>query len=397
MSASRNANGYDISSQNYFRELGKSLGESIDPVRKQSMSEARSKIEWRAFEFLLGQANLEPAGLPTNFKFNGHVTRAIDGTSFFTPRSDDLLQHFSPRKTKSEEGETHYPYGLCLAAINVFTAQPTHAVVGDYRESERALLRKMISQFAKGDLALLDRGLGGAQVYLEFESHGQFFIHRAKTSGVRVAKYIQKFLGSGGKQKIVKLPIKDNETGNEFVLKLRLILGPIDSEGRPIVFVTNLVSKKRYHHKEIIALYERRWSVETMYNRVKNLLCLENFHARTYNGVMQEIFACLLILSLTALTITAVIEEDSVDTERELPNFKNAAEAIRRNLFSIVDGSITEVKPKKLIKQLLEEIHSVMYRVRPGRSYARVSMQPIQSWNLKKSAKIKAFKNQRRA
>jgi hypothetical protein len=33
----------------------------------------------------------------------------------------------------------------------------------------------------------------------------------------------------------------------------------------------------------------------------------------------------------------------------------------------------------------------VMYPIRPGRSYPRVSMQPIQSWNLKKSAKLKAF------
>jgi len=196
---------------------------------------------------------------------------------------------------------------------------------------------------------------------------------------------------------VIKLPVKDEETGEEVTLKLRLVLGPIDSEGKPIVFVTNLLGKKRYHRKEITALYAKRWSVETLYDRVKNLLHLEKFHARTYNGVMQEIFACLLILSLTALAVTAVIKADGVDPEIQRPSFKNAAESIRRHLFSVVDGRITGAKPKKLIQMILNEVRSVMYPIRPGRSHARVSMQPIQSWNLKKSAKIKAFENRMKA
>jgi IS4 transposase len=396
MTASRNGNGYDISSQNYFRELGKLLEIEIDPVRKQSISDARAKIYWQAFEFLLTQSNLESAGLPDEFKFEGHVTRAWDGTSFITARTEELLTHFTPRKTKSEEGETHYPYGLCLTAINVFTGQPTHAVVDDYKQSERSLLKQIIKKCSPGDLALLDRGLGGAQVYLEFRKNKQYFIHRAKTTGTRIAKYITKFLSSGSKEKTLKISVKDAETEKLTRVKIRLILGPTDSEGKAIVFVTNLIDQKKYKIKKIIALYQRRWSVETLYNRVKNLLCLENFHAKSYNGVMQEIFACLLILSITAAAVSATVEEDEINPNKQLPNFKNAVESIRRNLFSVIDGKITGLSSKKLMKTLLEEIRSVMYRIRPGRSYARVSQQPIQSWNLKKSAKIKAFQEQRR-
>jgi hypothetical protein len=64
MSASRNGNGYDISSQSYFRELSRALGERIEPARRQSVSEARSKLKWQGLEFLLGAANLETGGLP---------------------------------------------------------------------------------------------------------------------------------------------------------------------------------------------------------------------------------------------------------------------------------------------------------------------------------------------
>jgi hypothetical protein len=391
MTLSRNGNGYDISAQNYFRELNSQVQEKIQPVRHQSVSEARGKLKWQGFEYLLGAANLESNGLPEKLKFKGHVTRAVDGTSFYVPLTDDLLEHFSQRNTKSEEGKTHYPYGLCVTAVNVFTGQPVAASVDDYRTSERDLLKRLMAGFSRGDLSLLDRGLGGKEVYFEYHCQGQYFIHRSKTTGERVASYIQEFLESGRKQKEIRLTTIDKASSRKLKMKLRLILGPIDSEGKPIVFVTNLINKTKYRRIDIILLYRRRWGAETLYNRVKNLLCLEKFHAKSYNGIMQEIFANLLALSLAAVAVGAVVQEDKLDPEVELPNFKNATEVVRRHLFTIIDERITGQKSKSVVKQILKEVRAVMYKVRPNRSYARVSMQPIQSWNLKKSAKLKAF------
>lgn len=391
MTLARNGNGYDVSSQNYFRELSTEIDLEIAPVRHQSVSEARAKLKWEGFEYLLDSANLENDELSDRFKFKGHTTRAIDGTSFFTPRSDELMEHFSCRNTSSAEGSTHYPYGLCVSAINVFTGQPTAAIVGDYKLSERQLLTQVISKFDKKDLSLLDRGLGSKAVYLAYHLSGQFFIHRAKTTGDRVAIYIQDFLTSKKKQKVQKITVRDEESGDDVQMELRLILGPIDSEGKPIVFVTNLLDKKKYKRIDIKNLYQKRWSVETLYNRVKNLLCLEKFHARTYNGVMQEIFANLLALSLAAVAVTAVVNQKKLDPEQTLPNFKNATEVIRRNLFNIIDHKIYGKRPKAIARQILVEVADVLYQVRPNRSFPRVSMQPIKKWNLKKSAKISEF------
>ena len=396
LSLNRNVDGYDLSSQKYFRDLSQEIGETTDPVRHQSVSEARSKLHWQGFEYLLGEASLEKSKLPKSLKFKGHVTRAVDGTSFITPRTPELLEHFSCRKTNAEEGETHYPYGLCVAAINVFTGQPTHAVVDDYNTSERDLLTKLLPQFGCGDLALLDRGLGGQKVYFEFHERGQFFIHRTKTTGDRVASYIQAFLQSGKKQKKIWITQPDLSTGEKKLMQIRLILGSIDSENKPIVFVTNLTRKQKYPRNEIIKLYQERWTVETLYDRVKNLLNLEKFHARSYNGVMQEIFANLLTLSLAAAATAIVIEEDKMDPEIEKPSMKNAVNVIQRHLFAIINGDLSSLKPKQIREQILIEVRAVKYKIRPGRSYPRVSMQPIQSWNLKKSAKLRAFQEQRK-
>lgn len=396
MTLNRNDNGYDISSQNYFRELNAEVKSQIEPVRHQSVSEARAKLRWEGFEYLLNEANLENRGLSKECKFKGHIVRAVDGTSFYTPLTDELLEHFSLRNTSSEEGKTHYPYGLCVAAINVFTGQPVCAIVDNYKASERDLLKDILRKFSVGDLSLLDRGLGGNKVYFDFDEKRQFFIHRGMTTGDRVALYIQDFLASGKRQKKILILLTDKATGEMRKMRVRLILGPIDSEGKPIVFITNLTNKKRYSREEIIELYEKRWAVETLYNRVKNLLNLEKFHAKTYNGIMQEIFANLFALSLTAMAVDAVVQEDKMDLD-ELPNFKNASEVIRRHLFAIIDRKITNQKPKALVKQILREVRAVTYKIRPNRSYPRVSMQPIKSWNLKKSAKIRAFQEQKGA
>jgi hypothetical protein len=391
MSLDRNGNGYDISSQNYFRSLATELSAELEPVKHQSVSEARGKLSWKGFEYLLGEANMENEGLGKANTFRGHIVRAIDGSSFFTPRSDDLLKHFSVRQTKSDLRETHYPYGLCVAAINVFTGQPVCAVIGDYKSSERSLLSHILPKFEAGDISLLDRGLGGNKVYFEYETSGQYFIHRTKTTGERVAMYVQDFLASGKKQKKYWLTLLADVSGEARKMKVRLILGPIDSEGKPIVFVTNLIARAQYPRKEIIELYQKRWSCETLFDRVKNLLRLENFHAKTYNGVMQEIFANLLILSLAASAVTTVIEKDKLDPEVERPGFKNAVEVIKRHINKIIDQKPSKQKPRIVVAQILHEVRAVKYKVRPNRSHPRVSFQPIGGWNLKRSAKIKAF------
>ena len=397
MVCERNGNGYDIASQNFFSGLSRHLDEVLDPARRQSVGEARAKLSWKAFEFLLERANLESDGLPKHLKFRGHVTRAIDSTTFYTPASKELLQRFSRRKPGAGS-RTHYPYCLCLSAINVYTGQPTGAVVDDYLVSERALLIRMIQGFAPGDLALLDRGLGGGPVYLQFHLSQQFFIHRTKSTGKRgTATWVREFVASGKKQKIVQLTIQNKITAKAHKMKVRLILGPEDSEGKPIVFVTNLLNPNRYTRDDIISLYCKRWKIEPLYGRVKNLLNIEKFPARSHNGVLQEIFSNFLVLSLTAAALVALAEKDGVDLRGKLPSFKNATEVVRRNLLRIVVARPGKTCPRELLDQILREVRLVTYTVRPGRSFPRVSMQPVATWSNGRRLRIATYKKNQEA
>ena len=366
----------------------------IEPASHQAVSRARSKIDWQAFRHLLQEANQDDELTGSRFRYRGHVTRAIDGTQLTLPHSDETLEYFDQRS--SSAGLGHYPGALLVTALNVFTGQPKAARVANHIGSERDQLMSMIElDFSAGDLALLDRGFGGDQVFLRFEDHRQYYLCRMRSSGDRIALYLRDFQASRKKEQVIRQTVIREDTGEELEIRIRLIRGPKDSEGKRIILATNFTDKKAYSRRSLLKLYRLRWSVETMYGRVKNLLKLEAFHAKSVNGVMQEIFANLLIMSLTAMVALGAAAKLKLDPDVAVPSFKNAQSVVKRHIIeAICLGSVlTQRKSRELAKQMIEEASRIIWKKQPGRSYPRVSRQPIKCWNLAKNKKLKDFRN----
>lgn len=396
MSAHRNADGYAISSQNYFSEVSRYVGQDVDPATHQAFSKAREKLDWEALRFLLRQANQDRRLSGARYRYCGHVARAVDGTQLTLPRSEELLEYFEQRS--SSAGLGHYPGALLVTAMNVFTGQAKAARVGNHICSEREQLRSMIElDFSPGDISLLDRGFGGDPVFLCFEDHRQHYLCRMRASGKSNARYVQEFRKSGKKDALICQTVSRKEEGGEKVeIKIRLIRGPKDSEGKRIILATNLLDGRTYTRKSLLKLYQFRWTVETHYGRVKNLLKLEAFHSRSVNGVMQEIFANLLVMSLTALVSLSAAAELKLDPEVAVPSFKNAQSVVKRHLLDAIGvrpRQMTKKKAMETAKQMIKEASRLIWKKQPGRSYPRVSQQPIKVWNLAKTKKVKEFRD----
>ena len=95
-----------------------------------------------------------------------------------------------------------------------------------------------------------------------------------------------------------------------------------------------------------------------MYGRIKNLFNIENFHALTYNGVMQEIYANLLIINLTALTILGSIAHLRLKPDKIVPSFKNATEVIKRYLFYALSKPRSKNYCKELAMRMILPSHT---------------------------------------
>ncbi len=383
MTIEGNRAGYSISAQDFFAEMGLKPG---DAPKKQTVSDAREKIQWQGFEFLLQESRRNDLENP----WLGHPVQIADGTKLTMPNSDDLKEHFATPNTKTGPG--FYPQAWMVTLINSTSGQPIAAKVGCHKQSERDLMIGLLDECRPNDVLLLDRGLGGAKVYLECTKRSVLFVHRAKTSGDRAALYIQDFIRSGKKSALYGVEATDSD-GESVLLWVRLVKGPVDSEGKRIVFVTSLLDEKKYSVGAIRELYRTRWGIETAYDRVKNLLYLEKFHSRSYNGIMQEIFANLLIMSLSAAVDIQASRKLGLDREESAPSFKAVVHVVRRYFAVIaVFEKLSMKKACHLEQEMIEEAGLILYKKRPGRSYPRVSKQPIKSHNLCKRKKFDEYK-----
>lgn len=393
MAAHRNGDGHDITAQNYFAGLGQYLGDTdITPVTRQAVSQARAKLDWEAFRHLLREANQDDELASRGLCYRGHVTRAIDGTQLVLPHSEDILELFERRKTT--RGTGHYPYALLVTALNVFTGQCRAARLANYTASEREQLMAMLDlEFRPGDLSLLDRGFAGEEVFASFGDHGQYYLCRMRTCEKNSARYVREFVRSGKRDQTISVCVKRPD-GSETEIQIRLLRGPEDRDGNPVILATNLIDRSRYGRKSLVKLYGRRWEIETLYGRVKNLLNLEHFHAKSVNGILQEIFANLLVLSLTALVMLAAGRKLRLDPDQAVPSFKNASSVIRRHLFEAILSRrrLTRQRSRQIAKALIREAAQVIWKKQPGRRYPRISKQPIQHWNLSKSKKLREYR-----
>ena len=133
---------------NYFAQIERS--DRILKLSRSNFCEARDKLSWEAFAYLLEQSSLENQG---EIRFwRGHRVRAIDGTSVQLPRSSEILKTFPVRG--SSFGEPYYPNLNLVVAADIFTGQPTHTFVGDKYLSERECLRELLCGFNRSDICI---------------------------------------------------------------------------------------------------------------------------------------------------------------------------------------------------------------------------------------------------
>ena len=194
-----------------------------------------------------------------------------------------------------------------------------------------------------------------------------FFVMRLRARGRGQKNEVKNFIASRRKTAVVTLRKKDAK------LKVRLIRGQVDREGSPIILVTNLLGRSAYAPQETYKLYLERWKIETMYYRVKELLRLEVFHAKTVNGILQEIWANLVLLSLTALMTCLAKPKVSF----HIPNFKAATEVIRQNFSFFICGA---KRGRPEWKKMLDQTAAIWCVRQPGRKNPRISKQPHSHW-----------------
>ena len=171
-----------------------------------------------------------------------------------------------------------------------------------------------------------------------------------------------------GQMKINKVYRKKDPTLPTWI-RVRLIQASLVVRGKQktVWLVTSLLNAREYPASEIVAVYGRRWRIETLFRTVKIELSADVLRSKTPEGIRKEISARLMALNIVRMIMIEAAQEHGVDPLRI--SFVHAIRCILAFAPALATEPVWMLRP--IYKAMLKEIASHLVRERRGRNEPR--------------------------
>ena len=342
----------------------------LKPVTEEAFCLAREKLSlrfWRAlWQVLCARFD---ARFGAQLLWKGLRLLAIDGTEADVPNVPKLVRFFT--RPRTQRGESKAPQGRLVAVVSMLTGFCVDFVFISRRFSEHCALRHLIPNLRPNDLLVDDRGFFSYAAMHRIPLQGAHYLTRAQYSVRKYARIIRTF--GPGDYEVEFRPSKKTRKdtpGLPEVLRCRLIHFQIPGF-RPSILLTSLLDPVQYPAEELVALYHRRWRIETIYREWKHVLNITNLRAHTPAGIVKEMHAHLMLSNLVRYVMCEACEGTG-KTPLEL-SFLKALTAFKT---AICRMSVRGAPIAEIYSDLLDEIRGSPILQRPGRSYPRLGEKP---------------------
>lgn len=339
-------------------------------VFKSSMSEARDKVVVNMWNEVIHDIS---KSLRKNITTRRYF--AIDGTVLALQNAK-----FEGEYKKSYSSYVPHGYGSVLYDIDY---QFPIDVILENKCDERSLAIRHLDYIEKGDVVVMDRGYYSKKLFSEFRKKGVHVVFRMKSNTSR--EHWESELND----------IIDTKDG----IECRFVKYSIGNT--KYMLLTSLLDNEQDSNVFIQSVYKKRWGIETQYGYVKNICSLANLHARTVTHLQEEFSANFLLYSISRLLEYHSINKSKYNVvggefKRNLiintnkrgkhnlkVNFKKCITLVNNSLHKILSDDIESVFTK-----LLEYITHGLNPVKENRTFPRISITPINRWNLQRSSNL---------
>jgi hypothetical protein len=321
---------------------------------KSALTKKRSRVSYEFFKNSSDQ--VIKSYEPHRRTWRNLRVYATDGDQYELPRTEDILDNGYRGYPCAKDMETHYPRMYVVHCYDVLGGV-TKKFCYSNKNEEVALAIEMAIGLESKSLTLYDRLFLGKDLIRAHQSSKSFFVARCK-DGVTFREVVE-FTNSEKRNARFEF---EGET-----IELIKIIHP--KTGEVAVYATNL-PRSRFRNLEIADLYALRWEVETANRDVTHTIKLEQWHSRSLNGILQELFAGLWLMnqarSQMALRLKKRCTLESLFNYKK-SNFKLILDFILKSLSDLVNLRIHRVA-----RRLTELINvSLEKRKRRSRSYPR--------------------------
>jgi hypothetical protein len=340
------------------------------PVSAAAFCNARKKLSASAVRQLLRDTSdaFDQTHGPRHRR-RGRRVLAVDGCKISLQRDPELWNEFGA------PSDGHAPQILVSVLLDVIAKIPVDATIAPYASDERVQLSHLLSSTREGDILLLDQGYPSyVTIDLLIEQGLDFVIRVPTTSGFPA---VEEFVRSGLKEaEIVLTPSPKSPAHILGSHRLRAVRrsGP---DGEPQVFVTTL-ARAEFRRGAICDLYMQRWQIELFYRLEKSdFVGHHQFHAKSPEGVRQEVFAFLLFTAISRTLIAAASKALGAPYQRI--SQKGAILATAHALTTI----LLEGQPERARQALQRLLSRIATRLDPKprhRSCPRRSFKPRPRW-----------------
>jgi hypothetical protein len=328
---------------------------------KSSFSEMRDKVSFEFFKDIFEDELLQSEGKT----FRGYSLYAVDGDDLNLPCSEDLITCGYRGRLYSKNFETHYPKMYTVFAYDILNESVAKFSYSKKHQEFRSAL-EFIKELKPKSIAIYDRLYGSYPMMSLHEKHKNYYIVRMKVLGTRLPDPLFDFIESKERDKAVIWSDSKN-AGEDISVRLVKVFNKKTKE--MLVFATNL-SKEEFSPTEILALYRKRWSIESCFRDLTSTLKLGEWHSKKINGILQEIYALLWFFNKVRSVIrTNLNNKDFLKHKKyKRSNFKISARIVMENLDLLIAKKVDQLSD--ILTYWIQRTQET--RVYRSRSYPRV-------------------------
>lgn len=357
------------------------MGKIYEVPTSSSFCQARKKLKPEFYEFLntelvseYYETFSEQEDLQKGY-YKGRRVMGLDGSVINLPDTEQTRKRYSIQKNNKPGKER--VQGLGSFVYDLYNELVISVSLEEKKSEEKFLYEKHIRVLKQGDILTMDKGYVSYRM-LSFCSKNKIdYIIRFPNKSF---KEINNFWNSSDKERIEEIPIRGNKKdliekeGMLEKVKLRLIKVEL-ATGEIEVLGTSLLEAKEYPTEDFKVLYNKRWGIETYFNRIKNIYEVERFSGTSIQSILQDFYGIIFLSNLESM-ISKEAEEELNDEIKKSKNHTEYKVNHSVSYSALIDYS-TEllVDESREIEEVLEELKHFLKKnpilKRPGRQSER--------------------------